>query len=522
MNLLEDEWLTAMRRNGETEKLQGLWQIVNGIDSDNPIVDIVAPRADFKGALYQFFIGLLQTTFAPKNTRQWRKQWQNPPDEETLKEAFLSVKQAFAIDTQEPAFMQDYELLADKSPIGIASLLIDTSGGGTFFIKEGTTESVSPYWAMMALFTLQINAPAGGVGHRTSMRGGGPLTTLVLPNETEQAASLWHKLWLNVLTEQEVESLNPDFSLQEPHHTFPWLAKTRTSESGNKNFETYPEHGHSYQMYWGMPRRIRLDFETTKAGYCDISHEYSERLVSRYKTRNYGVNYTSAWLHPLTPYVKEPKKEPYSVKAQPGGFCYRHWLGLILDDEKNHKQAAKVVRVYLDSRQQLIDEDYHPRLWLFGYDMDNMKARCWYETVMPIFPVSPGQRTALQANIGKMIDAATEAAFDVRSTLKQAWFSRPKEVKGDVSFIDSQFWQSTETDFYRLLEQFAKHSGNDDQSKKLFAEWHKILRDQALSIFDHWALSGNNEDGDVKRVVKARISLEKWLNSGKHIKQLAA
>ena len=44
MNLLEDEWLTVIRRNGETEKLQGLWRIVNGIDSDNPIVDIVAPR----------------------------------------------------------------------------------------------------------------------------------------------------------------------------------------------------------------------------------------------------------------------------------------------------------------------------------------------------------------------------------------------------------------------------------------------------------------------------------------------
>lgn len=522
MNLLEDEWLTVLRRNGDREKLQGLWRIVDGVESDNPIVDIVSPRADFKGGLYQFFIGLLQTTWAPKNSRKWRASWLNPPDQETLKQAFLSVKDAFVLDSSDSAFMQDYELLADKKPIGIASLLIDTSGGGTFFIKEGTTNGMTPYWAMIALYTLQINAPAGGVGHRTGMRGGGPLTTLVMPDETEQPASLWRKLWLNVLTQQELESATEFSSSEELAHTFPWLDKTRTSEAGSKTLETHPIHAHPYQVYWSMPRRIRLDFDSKQSGHCDISHEYAENLVSRYRTQNYGVNYSSAWLHPLTPYVRDPKKEPYSVKAQPGGFCYRHWLGLVLDDDKNHKQAAKIVRIYLDSRQALIEGEYQPRLWLFGYDMDNMKARCWYETVMPIFPIAPEQRAVLQQHIGKLIDAATETAADVRSTLKQAWFSRPKEVKGDVSFIDSQFWQNTEADFYRLLHLFIEHGDDDDRVKRFFAEWHRILRDQALSLFDYWALSSNNEDGDVKRTVKARISLEKWLHSGKHLKQLVA
>lgn len=520
MNLLEDEWLSVIHRNGEKQKLKGLWLVTAGINSDNPIIDILSPRADFKGALYQLLIGLIQTTFAPKDEDVWENYWQSPPDIDTLKDAFLTVAEAFSIDTDKPAFMQDFESLNDRQNVDIASLLIDTSGGGTFFVKEGTTENLSPYWASIALFTLQINAPSGGSGHRTSLRGGGPLTTLVLPDETQQAASLWHKLWLNIFTQAEVAALSGNRELKDLSAIFPWLAETHTSEANKKDFITQPEQGHPYQMYWGMPRRIRLDFKATEAGECDISHETTEQLISQYRTKNLGVNYSSTWIHPLTPYVRDPKKEAYSVKAQVGGFSYRHWLGLVLDDEKNHKQAAKVVQIYLNSRQEIIAGDYQPRLWLFGYDMDNMKARCWYETIMPVFPIPQKTRKILQGFISQMLNAATEVALDVRSTLKQAWFSKPKEVKGEISFTDTQFWQVTETEFYHLLSQLIKNCEDEQQVNYLFNEWKKVLRKQALTLFDHWALSSNNEDGDMKRVVSARRQLEIWLIAGKGMKSL--
>lgn len=522
MNLLEDEWLSVIRCNGEQEKLKGLWQITADRNSDNPIVDVLSPRADFKGALYQLLIGLAQTTFAPKDDGVWEDYWHSPPSADTLKAAFLTVSEAFAVNTDQPAFMQDYELLADREPIGIASLLIDTSGGGTFFIKEGTTKALSPYWASIALFTLQINAPSGGSGHRTSLRGGGPLTTLILPNESAEKASLWQKLWLNVFTQKEVAALSGNAELTDKRAIFPWLAPTRTSEASKKDFITHPMHGHPYQMYWGMPRRIRLDFNATQAGACNLCQESSETLITQYRTKNLGVNYSGTWLHPLTPYVHDPKKEPYSVKAQIGGFSYRHWLGLVLDDDKNHKQAAKIVACYIDSRQELIGGDYHPRLWLFGYDMDNMKARCWYETTMPVFPIPRDKRKNLQGFIGQMIDGATEVALDIRSTLKQAWFSKPKEAKGEISFTDGQFWQLTETDFYRLLAQLIQCCDDDKQAKTVLKEWQYVLHNKALTVFDHWALSSNNEDGDMKRVVNARNQLERWLYSGKNMKALNA
>jgi CRISPR system Cascade subunit CasA len=513
MNLLEDKWLSVIRRNGEQEKLAGLWQIAEGVASDNPIVDIVSPRADFKGALYQLFIGLVQTTFAPENDDAWENYWRMPPTADALKSAFLTVSPAFVLDTDKPAFMQDYNLLDNKQTTDIASLLIDTSGGGTFFIKEGNTQSISPYWAGVALFTLQINAPSGGSGHRTSLRGGGPVTTLVLPDETAQAASLWHKLWLNILTQKEAGELTGNPELTEWDAIFPWLAPTRTSEVDAKTLTTSPRDGHPYQMYWAMPRRIRLDFSDTAAGECDISHESCETLIARYRTKNLGVNYSSAWQHPLTPYVMVPEKDPYSVKAQIGGFGYRHWLGMVLGDEKKYKCAAKVVSCYLNNRRGKMASDYQPRLWVFGYDTDNMKARCWYETLMPIVSISPECRLGKQALIGQMLDAATRAAADIRSTLKQAWFSKPKEVKGEISFTDTQFWQLTEMDFYCLLAELINHCDDEQRVAALFKKWLQILHKKALAIFDHWALSNNNEDNDLKRVVNARNQLEKWLNN---------
>ena len=75
------------------------------------------------------------------------------------------------------------------------------------------------------------------------------------------------------------------------------------------------------QAYWGMPRRIRIDFNTTTIGNCDICGEQSDALLGLMTTKNYGVQY-AMWQHPPTPY-RLPLKEGgdfYSVKPQTRRF----------------------------------------------------------------------------------------------------------------------------------------------------------------------------------------------------------
>ncbi|MFM9709845.1 type I-E CRISPR-associated protein Cse1/CasA, partial [Streptomyces galilaeus] len=79
----------------------------------------------------------------------------------------------------------------------------------------------------------------------TGLRGGGPLTTLVLPHYAN--APLWQKLWLNVLSREKFSYDEPDL-----HSTavFPWLGPTK--ESKQKGTEVFAKDVHPLHMYWAM------------------------------------------------------------------------------------------------------------------------------------------------------------------------------------------------------------------------------------------------------------------------------
>jgi CRISPR system Cascade subunit CasA len=531
LNLINDQWLPVRERNGQQSAIK---IAAIGAESGKDIVEIIAPRADFKGAIYQLLIGILQTAFAPKDSREWKKYWRNPPSQDELEQAFKRIEPAFNLNTENgtPAFMQDFDL-AEGENKNISALLIEEPGGKTVkdnadhFIKRDGVESLSPYWAAVALFTLQINAPSGGVGHRVSLRGGGPMTTLVMPPENTQNDTLWHRLWLNVLTSEEILKRNGDHTKEELAATFPWMTSTRTSEK--KGMETYPDDTHPLQMYWSMPRRMRLHWNND-SGVCDISGEHVDQLVHQFHTKNYGVNYSGNWVHPLTPYAFETDKEPLTIKGQPGGLGYRHWLGLaVLDNSgKAKKEPALIVQTYLKSRRQWIDDaSFTPRLWAFAYDMNNDKARCWYETTMPIFNLEEEMLDDLQDYAQKMVAAAIDVLKTLKSALKIAWFKRPKDAKGDLSAIDANFWSATEVEFYRLLAQLADlaKAGDEDGANKSLTIWGGHLKQSARILFDQYALSSMNEDGDFKRVIKAKHGkggLEHYLLGSKALKTLAA
>ncbi len=516
MNLLTDRWMPVIRQNGQPDIIAP-WQIA---ETDNPAIEINAPRPDFQGALYQFLIGLLQTCFAPEDEDQWLEYWQEMPEPEELQACFEKVAFAFELDAEEgPAFLQDFNL-PDGETKTISALLIEAPGGKTLkdnldhFIKRGRVNQLCPSCSATALFTLQTNAPSGGVGHRVGLRGGGPLTTLIFPKAS--LANLWQKLWLNVLNQEELEPAGKiDSSI------LPWLGKTRVSDKGQI---TSPSDVHPLHAYWGMPRRIRL---TTKCrnDVCDLCGRSAEVLYQKFRTKNYGTNYDGAWLHPLTPYRFDLKKVnlPLSLKGQQGGLGYRHWLGLTLQDNDNGDKASKTVQFYNEERGRILKDNGSASLWCFGYDMDNMKARCWYESRFPVFYLSELQRNNLTDWAGELVNAAKETVKMLRSEVKSAWFRRPEDSKGDMSQIDAQFWQATEADFYRLLEQLAKLPADMRMApSEIYASWYEALRKQVFQVFETATLASTPEDLDLRRIVNAQKALRGKFYGNKTIKALKA
>ncbi len=141
----------------------------------------------------------------------------------------------------------------------------------------------------------------------------------------KKKATLWQRLWLNILPKDDFDSVG-NTGKNEPEDIFPWLAPTRTSEKKTGQ-DTYPENASPLQAYWGMPRRIRLDFSETVSGICDICGESGDDLLTRFRTKNYGINYSGSWMHPLSPYNHDPKKKIIATEIRLIGeflnFIYR-------------------------------------------------------------------------------------------------------------------------------------------------------------------------------------------------------
>lgn len=512
-NLIDERWIPVKRRDG-TVTMIAPWEVTEQF-ADNPVVTLNASRPDFNGALIQFLIALVQTVSAPKNGAEWRRKLTEPPTPDELQVAFATVRYAFELGGDRPRFMQDFDELAVE--VGsIDGLLIDTPGDNAkkkntdHFVKRDMVSGMCPSCCSTALFAMQTNAPAGGVGYRTSLRGGGPLSTLIVGDGRH--ATLWQLVWLNVLEKNVFQNIcgNPNLT---DGRIFPWLATTRTSEK-NTGVETTPENMHPSVMFWGMPRRIRLSLENIGTGICDVCGKASISLIQNYQEKNYGMNFTGAWLHPFSPYSSKDDV-PLPVHPQPGGISYRHWLGLMQQDAGEKRMPARIVLEFYNRWQS----GWQFRLWAFGYDMDSMKARCWYESTMPLLYVDEKIQPEYEQVVAGMVKAAAEIAGNSRNAVKKAWFKRPGDVKGDTTFVGNSFWHQTESVFYEALESIraALESGSDSlQARQM---WHKALCEQALKLFDSYAWDGPIEDADPKRVVIARKELENF-NYGKKIKEL--
>lgn len=504
-SLITEPWLPAIDRGGQRRKISPL-QL-----ADNDILDLAWPRADFQAAAWQLLIGMLQTVFAPEDEEAWEDVWDEGLDADKWQQALSRIAVAFNFGPDKPAFLQDFDTLPVE-PSSVSGLLIDAPGGNALklnkdhFVKRTCYQHFCPHCAAMALFTVQTNSPAAGAGFRTSMRGGGPMTTLLVP--TNNDVPLWQKLWLNVMPAK------PWQEAQLPL-IFPWLAPTRSSESA-KNSVT-PENAHPLQAYWGMPRRLEIDFTHTQSGECDLCGEHHDELLSQIRSKNYGVQY-EGWVHPFSPYrqgVKDVSALLLSLKGQPGGLAWKDWLGLVVEseDKLNRTLPATVVR-----RNPLPSET---QLWCAGFDMDNAKSRCWYEHRLAITTLPRAGAAELKELLQGCIELAVSVLPLLRQALKEAWFESPKEAKGDFSMIDIAFWQQTENDFLTLWQTLNHYpSATFPEARRALSIWQTALRDYLFHTFDERAFTNPDEVSDLSRILRARQGLTKNLLKQKTWKAL--
>jgi CRISPR system Cascade subunit CasA len=515
-NLIHEKWIWVNRQDGKKEQIAP-WEITDKLDS-NPIISLAAPRPDFNGSMIQFLIGLVQTTMSPKNEREWRKYFINPPTTDDLQETFGNVSNAFNLDGENERFMQDYDSFEGVEN-RVDVLLMEMPGEKTIkdntdhFIKRDNVSKMCFSCCATALFNLQLNAPSGGQGHRTSLRGGGPLTTLVMGN------NLWQTIWLNIISEDNFERLG-NIGQNAISDIYPWMGSTRTSEK--KGTETTPMNVNPKQMYWGMPRRISIDFNNLKEGFCDVCGCETDRLVSRYVTKNYGVNYEGGWCHVLSPH-RETKDTIIPLHPGPGGITYRHWLGLVQNDPENGQHPSLSFERFVGKQLDLANLDNvfqrSPQLWAFGYDFDNMKVRCWYESIMPLFNVPDHIKPKYESIVSQLIKTAEIIGNNTYNCIKKALFSEnqlkdKKKYRLFDNWIDSRFCQDTESDFYHILNKLISELDHDSNVFELKIKWIGILSKESEKLFDEYSQSAQFSIVDPERIAIARRDLRKYNSKG--------
>ncbi len=520
MNLVQDPWLPFKLKSGAEETLP-----ISAIARED-VLDFALPRADFQGAAYQFAIGLLQTTFAPEDQYSWKTLYKTPPSEAQLQQAFDTVAHAFNTVGDGPLFMQDFDVDFTVSAVPIESILIDAPGDSTrkknidHFVKRHDDFAMSLEMASLALFSTQVYGPAVGTGYRTGLRGGGPLTTLLLPDF--EASPLWKKLWLNIINRNYWCYEEPDINSA---GVFPWLAPTKTSELVGS--EVYFTDVHELHMYWSMPQRIRLG--NIGEGVCRVSGESTSRLVSSYRRKNKGYNYQGDWEHPLTPYCWNPKKPDeatWSVKAKTNGVTYRIWDILNFVSNEYGYRCAKAVSHY---HKELSDFEIGVRLWAFGFHLESGDPKGWYSTEMPIFSIDSEAYEDVLLAVKNLQNLSLILLNQCTKKIKEAWFggenadgSKKKiDIKGDVKFVDLAFWQRTESAFFSAVQQLVESASeerpllNTDQAKA----WLNALTSTAFDLFDEYALSELGSERSMAKRIKARQQLAGWLYGGKDIKR---
>ena len=454
MNILLDAWIPVRARGGR--------RVIRPDQIAEP--DVLWPdwpRADLNIACLELLVGLVHLADPAKDDEAWEAR---RPDSERLRAALAPFAPAFELGGDGPRFMQDIAPLeGEAKPVDM--LFIDSAGESTakknmdLAVHRDRYPRLDAGLAAMALYTLQSHAPSGGAGNRTSMRGGGPMVTLVQPAEP----GLWPLVWANT-----------PFGSPATMDALPWMRPTRTSEAGQ--VEPPPEGGSVVpEHFFGMPRRLHLIFEGPD--------------VVGVLQRPYGTNYTG-WLHPLTPYYRQKEgSELLPVHPRPGVFGYRNWLGIVAElPDSDLRRRARTLRDYTGR----VRSTEGASVIVAGWAMDNMKPLDFVLSHQPYVDVD--------AKVARRLHGLIEAADKIAAALRMAL-----RVIVDEGVVLNSLRESF---FIRTQDRFAARSAQLP-AEGIERLWLTDMRRVALAIFDDAALPGleAQETDRIERALAARDGL---------------
>lgn len=496
MNLITDPWIPARTRAG-TRTIRPA-EIV-----DPEVIGLAFPRADFNGAVTEWLIGLLATTAAPADDRAWSAWHADRPSVAELDAAFAALAPGFDLSIA----MQETDL--DGDPSSIEGLLLDTEGAITrdqrvdLMRRVGLFPTMSPAMAAAALITLHSNAPEGGSapnetgrrqGYYASIRGGGPLSTLVIVGDdlwsrigpNVETDDLWSRIWPNVET---VEQISERGKITNPLDALPWMV--------DGDGLITPDNSHPCTLYFATVRRIRLIIKSAQPGEkCSLSGEASEFIVTD-MVKSSGGRRFAGWRHPFTPYRVDAKGDMFPRRGSTERIGMRDYVGLIATEPKRTVlPAANVSHFRLHRRHYA--PNINIRLIAYGFATTQSTVDGWQHGEMPI-PLGDRDAIAIVDGLARNLISGTDnAAYLLRTALARRYERQPNVAKKrspDTARASGQLWRDLEPAFFDALTVAARSDLDaDDPTMEARIGWAERVHKLALTIFRKaWPLMDNPE-----------------------------
>lgn len=500
MNLLTDQWIPVRPLDGGGVEKISLRELLCGEGR----WELCLPRDDMELAAIQLLICISQALFTPKDAGELRSRIARPITEEEYESAVQAVIDWFCLDHPKQPFMQVRGVPA-KDPTPMDKLLAGVTGATNccFVNGSGLAEQLCGGCTSIALFNLGSCSPSFGGGFKPGLRGPAtPITTLV------QGRHLKETVWLNVLSEEEVERIMPWYQQTRMQKTT-WIEPIKTGEK-----IAAQQIGLIRGLFW-QPACVEV-LPAIGAGQCSCCGFQSKQVYSSFNKAKFNYSIEDTWPHPHSPLTMVKKKVGIEQRfASFGTSSVPSWT-----------QLARIVV------QQQIDDSY-----LEGHQPAAVvqQARKLYGQ----------QARKLHLLIGGYLNRAGQASVVGRRhevfTLNHGWDSNTNVIsylvslgrgygealnkalyvfvngikKNEVKGAGVKFHQAAESQFYRrsepTIEDTLANIAFSDPVPAL-ARMRKALKYIVEDLFDESVRPYLQDPELIRTLAVARMTLRKHLN----------
>lgn len=503
-NYLISPWLRVLLDDGTRRRIS-LSEIGRTQDGKTP-VRMLGNMPDGGLVRLEFVIGAIQHLMAPETGGDWLARFFDPPSPDGLSRLIggSGLPPYFDLFGKTPAF-QDTSI-ADQSAQSVSALFLLQAGEQTRDRNQdiwGKAITAVGLWEVMdALYALQIYAPAGGRGARTSPSGGGPLRTILMGD------TLWTTVWSNILLKAEWEALGN--KARDVPSLVPWI-NVRTDAPT-------PADWPATHLFWACPRRILLS--QPEDGICEITAEAGP-VVREIRMAAYGPDYKSnLWRHPLSPYYRMKKggtvqRLPRLGGAMAYGVSWRDYVGLFQETGEAGDagvEPALTVRSWRQERAAGTGVET-VRVQVFGYRCDNAKVLGTVAAAMPFLAVDPLVGAGFSGIVEKVVAGTGGLASALKRQSLLALFDQKALEAVPLSYgnqIEADYWARTGPLFGAFARQVRDHlvaggAPTDQAVMDLLANLHAAAGTMAVRLFDERVDVGQTDNPE--RMVTAKRTL---------------